>query len=164
MVYICLFNNCLLLTLEPTVSFWDCGEFILSAFKLQVGHPPGAPLFLMMGRVATLFAGGDTSKVAVMVNILSAICSGFAIMFLFWTITHLVRKVFVNGKTLNQNIFLQLLAVVYLAHWLILFQTLSGFQLLKVNYMDSPHLLPDWFSGVCLNGRRKQTNHIQGDG
>ena len=53
-----------LLTLEPTVSFWDCGEFILSAFKLQVGHPPGAPLFLMMGRIATLFAGGDTSKVA----------------------------------------------------------------------------------------------------
>ena len=54
-----------LLTMEPTVSFWDCGEFILSAFKLQVGHPPGAPLFLMMNRVASLFAGGDTSKVAV---------------------------------------------------------------------------------------------------
>jgi hypothetical protein len=87
-----------LLTLEPTVSFWDCGEFILSAFKLQVGHPPGAPLFLMMGRVATLFAGGNTAKVAVTVNTLSALCSGFAIMFLFWTITHLVRKVFVNGN------------------------------------------------------------------
>jgi hypothetical protein len=90
-----------LLTLEPTVSFWDCGEFILSAFKLQVGHPPGAPLFLMMGRVATLFAGGDTTKVAVTVNTLSAICSGFAIMFLFWTITHLVRKVFVKGNELE---------------------------------------------------------------
>lgn len=87
-----------LLTLEPTVSFWDCGEFILSAFKLQVGHPPGAPLFLMMGRIATLFAGGDVSKVAVTVNTLSAICSGFAIMFLFWTITHLVRKVFSGYK------------------------------------------------------------------
>ncbi len=92
-----------LLTLEPTVSFWDCGEFILSAFKLQVGHPPGAPLFLMMGRIATLFAGGDTSKVAVTVNILSALCSGFAIMFLFWTITHLVRKVFVKGKALESK-------------------------------------------------------------
>ena len=87
-----------LLTLEPTVSFWDCGEFILSAFKLQVGHPPGAPLFLMMGRVATLFAGGDTSRVAMMINGLSAICSGFAIMFLFWTITHFVRRVYTNGK------------------------------------------------------------------
>jgi hypothetical protein len=92
-----------ILTLEPTVSFWDCGEFILSAFKLQVGHPPGAPLFLMMGRIATLFAGGDTSKVALMVNILSALCSAFAIMFLFWTITHLVRKVFVNGKDLESK-------------------------------------------------------------
>jgi hypothetical protein len=92
-----------LLTLEPTVSFWDCGEFILSAFKLQVGHPPGAPLFLMMGRVATLFAGGDTSKVAVTVNTLSAICSGFAIMFLFWTITHLVRKVFMKNNELDSK-------------------------------------------------------------
>ena len=92
-----------LLTLEPTVSFWDCGEFILSAFKLQVGHPPGAPLFLMIGRIATLFAGGDTSKVALTVNILSAICSAFAIMFLFWTITHLIRKVFVNENTLDSK-------------------------------------------------------------
>jgi hypothetical protein len=90
-----------MLTLEPTVSFWDCGEFISCAFKLQVGHPPGAPLFLMMGRVATLFAGGDTTKVAYTVNTLSAICSGFAIMFLFWTITHLLRRVFVNGKELE---------------------------------------------------------------
>jgi hypothetical protein len=89
------------LTLEPTVSFWDCGEFILSAFRLQVGHPPGAPLFLMMGRIATLFAGSDTSKVALMMNILSAVCSGFAIMFLYWTITHLVRKIFTTGGTLE---------------------------------------------------------------
>jgi hypothetical protein len=86
-----------LLTMEPTVSFWDCGEFILSAFKLQVGHPPGAPLFLMLGRIATLFAGGNTAKVAVAVNAFSALESGFAIMFLFWTITHLVRKVFARG-------------------------------------------------------------------
>ena len=92
-----------LLTLEPTVSFWDCGEFVLSAFKLQVGHPPGAPLFLMMGRIATLFAGGDTTKVAVMVNALSALCSGFAIMFLFWTITHLTRKAFINGSDPEPN-------------------------------------------------------------
>ena len=83
-----------MLTLEPTVSFWDCGEFILSSFGLQVGHPPGAPLFVMIGRIATLFAGGDTSKVALMMNALSALCSGFAIMFLFWTITHLVRKAY----------------------------------------------------------------------
>jgi hypothetical protein len=91
-----------LLTLEPTVSFWDCGEFILSSFRLQVGHPPGAPLFLMIGRIATMFAGGDTSKVALMMNTLSALSSGFAIMFLFWTITHLVRKI-LAGKNELEN-------------------------------------------------------------
>jgi hypothetical protein len=86
-----------LLTLEPTVSFWDCGEFILSSFRLQVGHPPGAPLFLMMGRIATLFALGNASKAAMMMNAMSAICSGFAIMFLFWTITHLARRAYAGS-------------------------------------------------------------------
>lgn len=86
-----------ILTIEPTVSFWDCGEFILCAFRLQVGHPPGAPLFAMIGRLATFFAFGDTSKVALMMNLLSAISSGLAIMLLFWTITHLARKAFLNG-------------------------------------------------------------------
>ncbi len=85
-----------LLTIEPTVSFWDCGEHILSSFKLQVGHPPGAPLFLMFCRVFALFAGGNTSKVALMVNIQAALCSGFTVMFLFWTITHLVRKIYLK--------------------------------------------------------------------
>src|SRR4030043_847347 len=92
-----------LLTVEPTVSFWDCGEFILSGFRLQVGHPPGAPLFLMIARIATLFAGGDASRAALMVNILSAICSAFAIMFLFWTITHLVRRVFTRNNGLESK-------------------------------------------------------------
>ena len=64
---------------------------------------PGLRLFLMIGRVATLFAGGDSSKAAVMVNAFSAISSGFAIMFLFWTITHLVRRVFVNGRELESK-------------------------------------------------------------
>ncbi|HQG55425.1 MAG TPA: DUF2723 domain-containing protein [Bacteroidales bacterium] len=95
-----------LITMEPTVSFWDCGEFILSAFRLQVGHPPGAPMFIMLGRIATLFAGGDTSKVAVTMNALSAICSGFTILFLFWTITHLVRKALCNdGIPASNQIF-----------------------------------------------------------
>jgi hypothetical protein len=80
-----------LLTIEPTVSFWDCGEFILCSYRLEVGHPPGAPFFLLLGRFFTLFAGGDTSKVAMMVNILSAFASAFTILFLFWSITRLVR-------------------------------------------------------------------------
>ena len=92
-----------LLTVEPTVSFWDCGEFILSGFRLQVGHPPGAPLFIMMARIATLFAGGDASRAALMVNMLSAICSAFTILFLFWTITHLVRRIFTRNAMLESK-------------------------------------------------------------
>ncbi len=79
------------LTIEPTVSWWDCGEFITSAYKLEVGHPPGAPFFMLLGRFFSLFAP-DTSKVAVMVNSLSATASAATVMFLFWTITHLTRK------------------------------------------------------------------------
>ena len=90
-----------LMTVEPTVSFWDCGEFILSAFRLQVGHPPGAPLFLMMGRIATLFAGDDNARAAIMINRMSALCSAFAIMFLFWTITHLIRRIFTRNTPLE---------------------------------------------------------------
>jgi len=82
-----------LLTIEPTASFWDCGEFIASSYKLQVGHPPGAPFFMMLGRVFSLAAGSDITKVAMMVNIMSALCSGFTILFLFWTITAFGKKV-----------------------------------------------------------------------
>jgi tetratricopeptide (TPR) repeat protein len=84
------------LTIEPTASFWDTGEFISSAYKMLVGHPPGAPFFKMVGRFFTLFAG-DPSNVAVMVNFMSALSSAFTIAFLFWTITHMARKLFING-------------------------------------------------------------------
>ena len=81
-----------LLTMEPTASFWDCGEFIATAYKMEVGHPPGAPFFMVLGRFFTLFAGGDVTKIAVTMNVLSATASAFTILFLFWTLTHLVRK------------------------------------------------------------------------
>ncbi|MEN8229440.1 MAG: DUF2723 domain-containing protein [Bacteroidota bacterium] len=81
------------LTLEPTVSQWDCGEFIASAYKLQVGHPPGAPLFMIVGRIFSLFTS-NTEKVAMMINAVSAFASAFTIMFLFWTISHLLKKMF----------------------------------------------------------------------
>ncbi len=80
-----------LLTIEPTASFWDCGEFISSAWKLDVGHPPGAPFFMLMGHFFSLFAQ-DTAHVAMCVNALSALASAFTILFLFWTITALARK------------------------------------------------------------------------
>ena len=81
-------------TIEQTVSFWDCGEYIATAYKLEVGHPPGAPLFQLFGRIFTLFAAQGTSEVAVAINILSALCSSFTILFLFWTITAFGRKIF----------------------------------------------------------------------
>ncbi len=84
-------------TMEPTASFWDCGEFIASAYRLLVGHPPGAPVFMLTGRVFTMLAGGDTSKVAIMVNALSALASAFTILFLFWSITHLAKKLVVKA-------------------------------------------------------------------
>ncbi len=80
------------LTLEPTVSLWDCGEFIASSYKFQVGHPPGAPFFMLTARLASLFAGNNPEKVAMMVNGFSGIASALTIMFLFWTITHLGLK------------------------------------------------------------------------
>ena len=84
------------LTLESTVSWWDCGEYISTAYKLQVGHPPGAPLFQMIGRFFSLFAFGDVTKVALMINAMSALCSSFTILFLYWTITLLSRKIWMK--------------------------------------------------------------------
>ncbi|WP_025763896.1 glycosyltransferase family 117 protein [Dyadobacter tibetensis] len=80
------------LTVERTASFWDCGEFIACAFKLQVPHPPGAPFFLLIGRLFSLFAFGDLTNVAYWINMVSVLSSAFTILFLFWTITLLVRK------------------------------------------------------------------------
>lgn len=88
-----------LMTIEPTTSLWDCGEFIASSYKLEVGHPPGAPLFMIMGRFFANFAGGDTSRVALMINAMSALASAFTILFLFWSITHLARRIFLKEES-----------------------------------------------------------------
>ena len=85
------------LTVEPTASFWDCPEFILSGNKLEIGHPPGAPFFMLTANFFSLFASPE--NVALMVNIMSAILSAAGIMFLFWSITHLVRKLIVTKGT-----------------------------------------------------------------
>lgn len=81
------------LTMEATASLWDCGEFIASAYKLQVVHPPGAPTFLMIGRLFSLLAMGDVDLVPVALNFMSAVCSGFAMMFLFWITTYLAGRI-----------------------------------------------------------------------
>ncbi|MBT3383590.1 MAG: DUF2723 domain-containing protein [Prolixibacteraceae bacterium] len=88
------------LTVEQTVSWWDCGEFIISAFKFEVGHPPGAPFHMILGRVFTLFAP-DASKAAFMVNSLSVIASAGTVMLLYWSIVHLAKKLFSSEKLSN---------------------------------------------------------------
>src|SRR6056297_1714963 len=87
-----------LLTIEPSTSLWDCGEFIATAYKLEVGHPPGAPMFMILARFFSLFTS-DVSKVALTSNIMSALASAFTIMFLFWTITHLARKLIASSDS-----------------------------------------------------------------
>ncbi|MBP1672481.1 MAG: rane protein [Bacteroidetes bacterium] len=81
-----------IMTAEPTASWWDCGEYISTAHKMLVGHPPGAPTFQILGSVFSLFAGNDVTKIAFALNSMSAIASGMTIMFLFWTITLLGKK------------------------------------------------------------------------
>ena len=85
-----------MLTLEPTASFWDCPEFISQGYKLEVGHPPGNPIFMLAARFFVNFAFGDVSKVALMVNSMSALLSAGTILLLFWTITHLVKRLIVS--------------------------------------------------------------------
>ncbi len=88
-----------LLTIEPTSSFWDCGEFITTSFKLEVGHPPGAPVFMILGRFFSLFGG--PSEAAKLINAMSALASAFTVMFLFWTITHLAKKLVVKDENIS---------------------------------------------------------------
>jgi hypothetical protein len=105
---VCLFACMVyILTMEATGSFWDCGEFVSSAYKLQIPHPPGAPLFVMMGRFFIVLFGDNPLTAARAVNFMSAILSGLTILFLFWSITHFARKIIQkNALTLNaQQIF-----------------------------------------------------------
>lgn len=81
------------LCMEPTLSFWDCGEFIAAAFKLEVGHQPGAPLFLMISKLFSLLAGNNTAKVAYWVNFVSVISSSATVLFLFWSINAIALKI-----------------------------------------------------------------------
>ena len=92
-----------LMTMEPVSSLWDCSEFIATSYKLEVGHPPGAPLFMMLARLATLFAFGNPDYVGIAVNAMNSLASAFCILFLFWTITHLARRLVTrNGAELTR--------------------------------------------------------------
>jgi hypothetical protein len=96
------------LTLEPTTSLWDCGEFIATSYKMEVPHPPGAPFFMLIARFFSLFAS-DPSQAAKMVNAMSAVLSGLTIMFLFWTITHLARKIVIKTDEISLSNYIAIL-------------------------------------------------------
>ena len=89
------------LTIEPTVSSWDVGEYISTAVKLEVGHPPGAPLFQMLGAFFAMFTT-EVSEIAKMVNFMSAIASAFTILFMFWTISNLSQKLALKSGAFNR--------------------------------------------------------------
>jgi hypothetical protein len=89
--------------MEPTGSFWDCGEFVASADKVQIPHPPGAPLFVLLGRFFIILFGDDPLNAARGVNFMNAIASGFTILFLFWSITHFARKIVQTGHEVLSN-------------------------------------------------------------
>lgn len=90
------------LTVEPTVSLWDCGEFIASSYKLEVGHPPGAPFFMLIARFFALFTSSP-QHVAFMINLVSVIASAFTILFLFWTITYFAKKILIKKDNFKTN-------------------------------------------------------------
>jgi len=91
------------LTLEPTASYWDCGEFITQADKLEIGHPPGNPIFMLTARFFANFAFGDAASVALMVNAMSGLLSALTILLLFWTVTHLVRRLVLYNPRSNTS-------------------------------------------------------------
>ena len=88
------------ITVEPTASFWDAGEYIATASKLEIGHPPGAPLYQMLGAVFSVFAL-EASQIALMVNMMSVLASAFTILFMFWSISILIRKISGKAETLS---------------------------------------------------------------
>lgn len=102
------------LTVEPTLSFWDCGEYISTAAKLEVGHPPGAPLFQMIGAFFSMFALKD-SQVALMVNMTSVFSSAFTILFMFWSTSMLLKKLISQFSTLDKDNSIAILGSAFVA-------------------------------------------------
>ena len=147
-----------LLTIEPVSSLWDCSEFIATSYKLEVGHPPGAPLFMMLARLATLFSFGNPDYVGRPGNAMNAIVSAFCILFLFWTITHLARRLVTrDGRELTVP-----------ATWAVLAAGAgrsptpspipSGSRPSKARSTPSRRCSPHWSCGSCSSGRRRPTS------
>src|SRR5690554_2844023 len=108
------------LTVEPTISFWDTPEYIATSAKLQIGHPPGAPLFQIIGAFFSTFTT-DVSQIALMVNMVSAVSSAFTILFMFWSLTMILRKVLGSFSEFNEKNSRVILGASLLASWLLIF-------------------------------------------
>ena len=147
-------------TIEPTASFWDCPEFITTGYKLEIGHPPGAPFFMLTANLFSHFAS-DPSQVARMVNTMSALLSAATILFLFWTITHLVRKLIVKDwseLTVAKMIVIEASgmvgALIYTWSDTFWFSAVEG----EVYAYSSPS--PPWCSGSSSSGKITPTSHM----
>ena len=141
-----------LMTIEPTASFWDCGEFIASSYKLEVGHPPGNPVFQLFARLFTLF--GDAQNAAMLVNAMSALCSAFTIFFLYLTIVHFARRIFEIKGSEGVAIKLSTAIAIYGAG---VVGSLASLQL-RVRFMQCPLSLQPLSFGQCWSGRRRRTS------
>src|SRR5678809_904334 len=93
-----------ILTAEMRGSFWDCGEFVSACYKVQLPHPPGAPLFVLLGRFFIVLFGDNPMTAAKAVNVMNALASGFTILFLFWTITHFARRIALGDRKNNNEL------------------------------------------------------------
>ena len=136
-----------LLTIEPTASFWDCGEFIASSYKLEVGHPPGNPVFQLFARFFTMFV--DNMHAAVAVNAMNAICSALTVFFLYLTIVFFAKRLIGLGKDGGYSVAkaIAVLARELSVRWLIASVTHSGSLQSRVRCMRCRRFSPRWCSG-----------------
>ena len=126
------------LTVEPTASFWDAGEYITTSSNLEVGHPPGAPLYQILGAFFSIFAL-EATNIALTINLMSVFASAFTILFMFWSITILLRSVISKHHEISKNNAIALLGSAAVGALHLHLQIVFGLTLLKRKYMPPPH-------------------------
>lgn len=146
------------LTVEPTNSFWDAGEYIATAAKLQVGHPPGAPLLQMIGAFFAMFAL-EANQVAMMVNLVSGVSSAFTILFMFWTITNLTRKLIDEGEPMTNSKAIAILGSGLVGAWPLPIPIVFGSMQRRPKYTLWPVSLWHCSYGLASNGPITWTTH-----
>ena len=151
------------LTVEPTMSFWDCGEYIATAAKLEVGHPPGAPLFQMIGAFFAMFAI-DSQHIALMVNMMSVFSSAFTILFMFWSSTMIIRKVTVPYTDLNKTNSIAILGSAFVGSLAFTFSDSFWFNAVEAEVYAMATLLSHSFFGSDCAGKKKCIPNVATNG